>query len=229
LARHCANRTVLGILGADGVLAEEFLIPERNLTLVPDSVDDETAAFTEPVAAACEVVEQLEQLGSVIAGARAPVLGDGKLGPLVAQVLVGERANVTVVGRHVDSIAWIAERGVALRTTIPDGALYDVVVEATGSADGLRAAIAATRPRGALVLKTTVAGEHSVDLAPVVINELNVIGSRCGRFEPALERFDDGRVEVKPLIASRYALREVDDAFADASRRGVRKVLVRHD
>lgn len=226
LSRHCPERTVLGILGSDGVLAEEFLIPEENLLVVPDEVGDETAVFTEPVAAACEVLEQLNGTGS---GGQALVLGDGKLGPLVAQALAGDGFDVTLVGRHLDSIAWIARKGIALADTIADGARFDVVVEATGSAAGLRAAIAATRPRGALVLKTTVAGAHEVDLAPVVINEISLIGSRCGRFAPALARLADGRIDVAPLIADRYALADVETAFSRASERGVRKVVVRND
>jgi threonine dehydrogenase-like Zn-dependent dehydrogenase len=226
LSRHCPARTVLGILGADGVLAQEFVIPERNLVAVPDAVDDETAVFTEPVAAACEV---LDQLGPQAAGGRALVLGDGKLGPLAAQALAGDGFAVTLVGRHLDTIAWIGERGIELSDTVPADAAFDVVVEATGSSAGLRAAIAATRPRGSLVLKTTVAGAHEIDLAPVVINEISLIGSRCGRFAPALERLGDGRIDVKPLIADRHALANVETAFARASQPGVRKVLVRND
>ncbi len=226
MARHCPTRTVLGILGADGVLAEQFLIPERNLLVVPDDVSDATAVFTEPVAAACEILDQLP-----VDFPRGPalVLGDGKLGPLIAQVLAANDFSVLLVGRHTDTLSWIRDSGVAIADTIPATASYDLVVEATGSPEGLTAAIAATRPRGALVLKTTVAGAHEVDLAPIVINEITVIGSRCGRFAPALDLLASGRVNVTPLVAAEYSLDAIEDGFAHAMTRGVRKVLVRND
>jgi threonine dehydrogenase-like Zn-dependent dehydrogenase len=226
MARHCPERTVLGILGADGVLAEQFVIPERNLLVVPDSVSDAMAAFTEPVAAACEIIDQLP---SDFPRGRALVLGDGKLGPLIAQVLAANGFDVALVGRHTDTLRWIRDNGVTLGTTIPADTVYDLVVDATGSSEGLEAAIAATRPRGVLVLKTTVAGAHKVHLAPLVINEIMVIGSRCGRFAPALELLADGRVNVRPLVAAEYALDAVEEGFAYAGTRGVRKVLVRND
>lgn len=226
LARHCPERAVLGILGADGVLAEQFLIPERNLIAVPDEVSDQAAAFTEPVAAACEI---LDQLPDGFARGSALVMGDGKLGPLIAQVLAADGFAVSLVGRHIDTLSWLGAAGIALRTTIPADGSYDLVVEATGSADGLKAAIAATRPRGALVLKTTIAGSHEIDLAPLVINEITVIGSRCGRFAPALELLRGERINVAPLVAADYALGSIEDAFAHASTRGIRKVLVRND
>lgn len=226
MARHCPERTVLGILGADGVHAEQFVIPERNLLVVPDDVTDVAAAFTEPVAAACEI---LDQLPAEFPRGPALVLGDGKLGPLIAQVLASDGFAVTLVGRHVDTLEWIRHRGVALRDSIPPDAAYDLVVEATGSVDGLRAAIASTRPRGALVLKTTVAGSHEIDLAPIVINEINVIGSRCGRFAPALELLRRREVDVAPLVSAEYALRDMEGAFSHAAKRGIRKILVRND
>jgi threonine dehydrogenase-like Zn-dependent dehydrogenase len=223
LARHCPARSVLGIVGADGVLAEEFLIPERNLLGVPDSVSDEVAAFAEPVGAACEI---LEQLGAV-ERTDALVLGAGKLGAVVAQVLAASGYRVDLVGRHLDGLRWLGEQGVRLAGTVPDRTGYALVVEATGTTDGLRIAIDCTRPRGHLVLKTTVAGTHQIDLAPVVINEITLVGSRCGQFEPALAMLADGRVSVAPLIEARYALEDVETAFEHAGRRGVRKILVR--
>lgn len=222
LARHCPERRVLGIVGADGSLAEQFLIPERNLVEVPERVPDETAVFAEPVAAACEI---LEQLGSTT-GMRVLVIGDGKLGPLIAQVLASDGADVSIEGRHLDEVEWLAERGVRLSGL---QSRYDVVVEATGSREGLTRAIQACRPRGTLVLKTTVAGKHEVDLAPVVINEISIVGSRCGRMQPALQCLADGRVDVERMIAGRYSLARVEQAFETAKRRGVRKVLVTTD
>jgi threonine dehydrogenase-like Zn-dependent dehydrogenase len=220
LARHCADRRVLGIVGADGALAEEFVIPECNLVEVPESLADETAAFAEPVAAACEILEQIPEL----AGRRALVVGDGKLGPMIAQVLASEGADVTLEGRHLESLSWLQERGVRLGAS--EG-LYEVVVEATGSAQGLAHAIEKCVPRATLVLKTTNAGKHEIDLASVVINEITIVGSRCGRLEPALERLADGRVSVASLVSQSYELPDVERAFAAAAERGVRKVLVR--
>jgi threonine dehydrogenase-like Zn-dependent dehydrogenase len=211
---------VLGILDADGALAEEFLIPERNLVAVPPSVSDEVAVFAEPVAAACEV---LEQIGAT-RGKRALVLGDGKLGSVVAQALAADGADVTVEGRHLEELAWLTGRGVHLERAA--AGRFNVVVDATGSARGLARAIEACAPRGMLVLKTTIAGEHSLDLSAVVINEITVVGSRCGRLEPALERLADGRIDVGPLVSARYPLAEVEQAFAKAGERGIRKVLV---
>jgi threonine dehydrogenase-like Zn-dependent dehydrogenase len=222
LARHCANRRVLGILGADGTLAEEFLIPEANLVEVPALVSDCVAAFAEPAAAACEI---LEQLGSV-AGRDALVLGDGKLGCLIAQVLVSDGARTTLVGHHLHGLDWLAECGIRLAPEARAGARFDLVVDATGSPHGLAGAIEACAPRSTLVLKTTVAGRHEIDLAPLVINEVNVVGSRCGRMEPALERLADGRILVEPLIDARMPLASVEVAFAAAAKPGVRKVLV---
>lgn len=222
LGRHCPERTVLGIVGADGVLADEFLIPASNLLEVPDRIDDETAVFTEPVAAACEV---LDQIGPLERGP-ALVLGAGKLGPLIAQVLAAGGFQVTLFGRHLDNLGWLIERDIRATDRLSDTLGYPLVVEATGSTEGLAAAVAATLPRGTLVLKTTVAGTHSIDLAPIVINEINLLGSRCGRFEPALEMLAEGLVETKRLVEARYGLSETEVAFEHAERRGVRKVLV---
>jgi len=223
LSRHCPTRRVLGILGADGVLAEEFLIPEQNLLAVPDSVSDEAAAFAEPVGAACEILEQLGH----IERAEALVLGAGKLGSVVAQVLVAGGFRVDLAGRHLSGLQWMRERGVRLVEGAPDRRDYGLVVEATGTTEGLRVAIDCTRPRGHLVLKTTVAGAHEIDLAPVVINEISIVGSRCGQFAPALGMLADDRVSVEPLVEAHYALEKVEEAFEHAGRRGVRKVLVR--
>ena len=222
LGRHCPTRTVLGILGADGVFAEEFVIPEANLSEVPDAVDTRSAVFAEPLAAACEILDQLAEEP----GGRALVLGAGKLGPLIAQVLAASGFRTTLAGRHLDGLQWLAEREVELLQSEPGCAAYDLVVEATGSSQGLTAAIAATRPRGTLVLKTTVAGAHTVDLSPIVINEISVVGSRCGRFAPALDLLAADAVDVEPLIASTFALADIEDGFRHAGHRGVRKVLI---
>jgi threonine dehydrogenase-like Zn-dependent dehydrogenase len=224
MARHCPTRTVLGILGADGVFAESFAIPERNLLEVPATVGDEEAVFTEPLAAACQILDQIgDERG------RACVLGAGKLGTLVAQVLSVAGFETDLVGRHLQGLGFVDASGVRRVGERAEGSGYDLVVEATGSEEGLALALSLVRPRGHLVLKTTVAARHAVDLAPVVINEIHIIGSRCGRFEPALALLAERRVDVRPLISARFALANIEEAFGAAAGRGVRKVLVRHD
>jgi threonine dehydrogenase-like Zn-dependent dehydrogenase len=222
---HCPQRQVLGILGADGVFAEEFVIPERNLLPVPGSVSDHAAVFAEPVAAACEI---LEQLGAYEVGP-ALVLGDGKLGALVAQVLAGAGFGVTLVGHHVARLGWLEKRGVTLAAARNEARRYALVVEATGSAAGFADALAATKPRGTVVLKTTIASRHEVDLAPIVINEIRVLGSRCGPFGPALERLAEGAVRVEELVDGVFPLQRMEHAVRSASEKGVRKILVESD
>jgi threonine dehydrogenase-like Zn-dependent dehydrogenase len=227
LGRHCPTRTVLGILGADGALAEEVLLPPANLHLVPDEVPDEAAVFTEPLAAAFEVLEQVH----VRPGTAAIVLGDGKLGLLVAQVLHGAGARVLAVGRHAGKLNVLARRGVPtlLAADAEVDALdkVDLVVEATGSEAGLARAIALVRPRGTLVLKSTVAAKHALNLAPLVIDEITVVGSRCGPFPPALSALARGAVDVASLVERVYPLEEGLAAVAHAGRAGALKVLVR--
>ena len=224
LGRHCPSRTVMGILGADGAFAEYLAAPVANLHVVPDGVPDEAAVFTEPLAAAFSILEQVT-LGphdDVI------VLGDGKLGLLCAQVIAGTGAAVTLVGKHAENLVLVTDRGIAvslLEDWAPAGAA-DCVVEATGSAAGLALAAAAVRPRGTLVLKSTVAGEHRLSLAPLVINEITVVGSRCGLFPPALQALADRAVEVAPLIDATVPLAGGVDALAHAAEPGVRKVLL---
>jgi threonine dehydrogenase-like Zn-dependent dehydrogenase len=224
LSRHCPNRKVMGILGADGAFAEYVSVPVANLHIVSANISDEAAAFTEPLAAAFEILEQV-QIGP---GNDVLVLGDGKLGNLCAQALKLSGANVTALGKHEDKLKLIKQSGV--RTVLLNDwkpKLYDVVIEATGSESGLKLAMSAVRPRGTLVLKSTIAGEHHVSLAPLVINEVTVIGSRCGLFEPALEALEERSVSVTPLIEKVYPLAEGLDAVAHAARQGSRKILLR--
>ena len=204
LSRHCPNRTVMGILNADGAFAEYVAVPLANLHLVPDSVSDEEAVFTEPLAAAFAMLQQIQ----ISTGDEILILGDGKLGNLCAQVLRLTGAKVTALGKHPDKLELIKRTGV--RTMLLNNwkpRLFDVVVEATGSAAGLELAISAVRPRGTLVLKSTIAEAHQVSLAPVVINEINLIGSRCGVFPDALEAYAAGHISVAPLIEQVYPTR----------------------
>lgn len=223
LGRHCPTRRVLGILNADGAFAERVAVPVANLHRVPDAVPDEAAVFTEPLAAAFEILEQVPD----VTGKRALVLGDGKLGLLCAQVLHGAGAATTLVGRNPGKLERAAAVGVP--TTLADAfqpARFDLVVEATGSAEGLAQAIGCVRPRGTLVLKSTVAAPHTLSLAPLVIDEVTVVGSRCGPFGPALAALADGSAAVEPMIDARFPLSEARAAVAEARRRGVLKVLL---
>lgn len=223
LGRHCPTRTVMGILGADGAMAERVAVPVANLHEVAGSVSDEAAVFAEPLAAAFEILEQVH----VTAATSCTVLGDGKLGLLIAQVLHQAGAPVLAVGKHEDKLAILAKRGV--RTALLrdwDRAQAQLVVEATGTAAGLELAIAATRPRGTLVLKSTVADKSSLHLAPIVIHEISVVGSRCGSFPPALRALEARSVDTASLVSETFPLARADEALRRAAEPGVRKVLI---
>ena len=223
LGRHCPTRTVMGILGADGAMAERIAVPVANLHEVGDGVSDEAAVFAEPLAAAFEILEQVH----VTAATRCTVLGDGKLGLLIAQVLHQAGARVLAVGKHADKLSILSGRGVRTVTLADwDRAQADLVVEATGTAAGLELAIAATRPRGTLVLKSTVADRSSLHLAPIVIHEISVVGSRCGSFPPALRALEARSIDTASLVSARYPLARADEALRRAAEPGVRKVLV---
>src|SRR5258706_4893038 len=224
LSRHCPNRSVMGILNADGAFAEYVAVPLTNLHLVPDSISDEEAVFTEPLAAAFEILTQIQ----LDPGDEVLVLGDGKLGNLCAQALRLSGAKITALGKHADKLALIKRAGV--RTVLLNDwqpRWFDVVVEATGSASGLDLALGAVRPRGTLVLKSTIAGNHQVSLAPIVINEINVIGSRCGPFSDALEALAEKQVSVTSLIDEIYSLTGGVTAMARAAQSGAKKILLR--
>ena len=223
LDRHCPTRSVMGILGADGAFAEFVSVPVTNLHVVPASVSDEEAVFTEPLAAAFEILEQVQ----LNPGDEVLVLGDGKLSFLCAQVLRLASANVALVGKHPDKLKLIKRSGVkTMLLSDWKPKQFDVVVEATGSPSGLQLAMGAVRPRGTLVLKTTIAGEHKVSLAPLVINEITVVGSRCGPFAPALDALRERSVSVTPLIEKVYPLSEGVEAIAHAGKPSARKILL---
>ncbi len=220
LGRHCPTRRVMGIDGADGALAELVAIPAANLHPVPDGVADDVAVFTEPLSAAFEILEQIE----IEDGQDCVVLGDGKLGLLVAQVLQNAGARVVAVGRHPSKLAVLERRDIeTVHAADWSPTPTSLVVEATGTAEGFALAVAATRPRGTLVLKSTVAGHTNVDLAPLVINEIAVVGSRCGPFAPALGALAENALDVRSLVSDRVPL---GDALRRASEPGTLKVLV---
>jgi threonine dehydrogenase-like Zn-dependent dehydrogenase len=222
---HCPNRSVLGILNKDGAMAEYLTLPARNLHVVPDGVPDEEAVFTEPLAAAFEILEQVHLRPTD----RALVMGDGKLGLLCAQVLGLSQAAVTLLGKHPDKLSIATARGVgaALLNEFKAGREFDVVVEATGTAEGFRSALGYVRPRGTIVLKSTVAQAAELNLAPVVIDEISVVGSRCGPFEPALRSLEKKLIDVRPMISAVYPVDDALAAFEHAKRKGVLKVLVK--
>jgi len=207
LGRHCARRRVLGILRHPGAHAEYLTLPEENLHGVPDTVPDEQAVFTEPLAAACEILDQVE----VDRGTRAAVLGAGKLGILCAAVLENAGAAVTMVGRRSRARA----------------RSFDLVVEATGSPLGMPRALTLARPRGTIVWKSTYHSPARFDAAPLVVNEITVVGSRCGRFEPALDLLARRKVDAARLIDAEFPLARAVAALAAAARPGARKVLLR--
>lgn len=223
LRRHCPHRRVMGILRADGAFAERVCVPVANLHRVPDAVPDARAVFAEPVAAAFEILEQVP----LPPGVRALVLGDGKLGLLAAQVLASSGADVTVLGHHPGKLALLAQRGIGTATAEAwRGTRAPLVVEATGSVAGFRRAVELVEPRGTLVLKSTVAAREALDLAPLVIDEITVVGSRCGPFPPALAALEDGRVAVDGMVSARVPLADGVQALERAARPGVLKVLI---
>jgi threonine dehydrogenase-like Zn-dependent dehydrogenase len=224
LRRHCSKRSVMGILNADGAFADCVSVPLANLHVVPNSVGDEEAVFTEPLAAAFEILEQIE----VSHGDEVLVIGDGKLGNLCAQVMHLASAHVTALGKHDDKLKLLRQAGIrTMRLEKWQSQRFDIVIEATGAAAGLQLALGAVRPRGTLVLKSTIAENHQLSLAPIVIDEINVIGSRCGPFVPALEALTKKRVSVLPLIEKIYPLADGVEAAAHAAKSGTKKILLR--
>lgn len=221
---HCPNRSVLGIVRRDGAFAEYVAIPIKNLNIIPDSVSDEEAVFTEPLAAAFEILEQVKIKNSD----RVCVLGDGKLGLLAGQVLNMTGCDLVVAGRHREKLSILKKKGIKTEI-VPakaDG-VFDVVVDCTGSSSGIQTALEITKPRGTIILKTTVAQNVAFDLNRVVINEITIIGSRCGPFHRALEAIEKKSVELRPMISRIFNIEDGVKAFEYASQKGVLKVLLK--
>jgi len=221
--RHCPHRTVLGIRGRDGAFAEYLTLPERNLHAVPDEIPDDAAVFVEPLAAAFRILEQL----TVRRGDTVIVLGDGKLGLLVAQVMHTKADRVILVGRHEEKLVIAGQFGIEtyLESDLPE-TMVPIVVDCTGSLDGLEKAISITEPEGTIVVKSTVADDSCFAVAPMVVNEITVLGSRCGPFEPAIEALRQREIVVEPLVSGRYKLGAGVEAFAQAARRDVLKIII---
>ncbi len=225
LTRHCPERTVLGIQGRDGAFAERLALPDLNLHLLPEQVSDEEGVFVEPLAAAYQVLEQvhLRPTDHVV------VLGDGRLGLLVAQVLRNAGGDVLLVGRHQAKLDLAGELGLR---ALPEGEVSadikaDLVVEATGTAGGLDMARRMVRPCGTIVLKSTVAEPARIDQSTLVIDEVTVIGSRCGPFFPAIRALESGAVQVKPLIGAVVPVTDGPEGLERAMAGGAIKVLIR--
>jgi len=221
---HCPDRTVLGIVEHAGAFAEELLLPDRNLIPVPDDVPDDVAVFTEPLAAALQIVEQVPMTGQ-----RALVAGDGRLGLLIARVLALAGCQVTCAGRHPERAALLPD-GVGHATGVlesaPTDRAYGLAVEATGDPDALARLVGHVRPRGTVVLKTTAERPATLDLAPLVIDEITVVGSRCGPFDRALHALAAGAIDPRPMIEARYPLTDAVQALDHTGRGGVLKVLI---
>ncbi len=232
LKTHCSRRTVLGIVAHDGAFAEYLALPVENLHFVPSSVSDEKAVFIEPLAAACQILNQLD----IRKFPKTAVLGDGKLAQLIALVLRAAGARVMLYGRHASKLAIARRAGIATKRVRGDASdlsrvkeSYRLVVEATGSPSGLALAQRMTEPRGTLLLKSTFHGTVPVETWPIVVKEITVVGSRCGPFAKAISLLRSGKVDPTPLISRTLPLHDANAAIAYAQKRGVMKVLLKND
>ncbi len=229
---QCARRTVLGIVAHDGAFAEYLTLPLENLHLVPSNVSDEKAAFVEPLAAACQILDQLD----IRRFPKAAVLGDGKLAQLIAMVLQAAGSHVVLYGKHADKLTLARRAGIGTKQVRGDASdlkrvkeNYQLVVEATGSPTGFALAQRMTEPRGTLLLKSTFHGAASVETWPIVVKEITVVGSRCGPFAKAIALLRSGKVDPTPLISRSFALKDAPAAIAYAQKRGVLKVLLKNN
>lgn len=224
--RHCSSRTVLGIVGRDGAHAEYLRLPSKNLISLPEKIPDEHAVFTEPLAAACGVLERV----SITDSDHVAVIGDGKLGLLCAQVVALSGAQLTLIGKHTSKLRIAERRGIETATTkqaAKRSRAFDVVVEASGSSTGFALALDLLKPKGRLVLKSTFHGATEFEASRVVVDEISIIGSRCGRFAPAIDLLRKGVIDLDSLISEEYSLGEGVHAMTRASAKGVLKVLLR--
>jgi threonine dehydrogenase-like Zn-dependent dehydrogenase len=229
---HCERRTVLGIAAHDGAFAEYLALPLENLHAIPESVSDEKALFIEPLAAACQILEQID----IRRYAAAAVLGDGKLAQLIAQVLKAARVDVVMYGKHASKLALAKKAGIRTQKVRGDASdlkhvkeKFRLAVEATGSPTGLRLAQEMTEPRGTLLLKSTFHGAAPVETWPLVVKEITVVGSRCGPFDKAIALLRSGKVDPTTLISRDFPLRSANQAIACAQKRGVMKVVLSND
>lgn len=225
LQRHCMNRSTLGIWQKDGCFAEYVTIPLTNLIEIPSNVTNEEAVFIEPLAAAIEILEQLH----IKPYEKVLVLGDGKLGLTTAITLTSSGLDVTLIGKHENKLDIAKAQNVKTKllqkTEIKKE--YDVVVEATGSLSGFETSIASVKPRGTLVLKSTIAASKEFNFAPIVIDEITVLGSRCGQFKPALRYLENKKIDFTPFISATYSIDEAIEAFEKNKEKNTLKVLLK--
>lgn len=224
LGNHCLKRTVIGILNHDGAFAEYLVVPAANLHRVPDTISDDLATLVEPIAAALQIREQVP----LNRDQRCYVVGDGRLGNLCAQVLQNAGCRVTVIGKHPNKLETFARMGLATSLldsidSLPSG---DLVVDCAGSDSGLTTALRLVRPRGTVVMKTTVAAPHTISMAPVVIDEITLVGSRCGPFDKAIAALQQGRFQLEDFISGRYSLEDYQAAFEHATSGNALKVIL---
>lgn len=224
MQNHCPDRSVLGILNKDGVFAEYATLPVGNLHKIPNSISDEEAVFIEPLAAAYEIIDQV----GISSSDKVCVLGDGKLGLLSAQVIATTGSRLTAVGRHREKLSILDEIGIntGLSSDFKER-YFDIVIDCTGSPSGIRTALQIVKPRGIIVLKTTTANKIQIDMNQFVINEISLIGSRCGPFLPAIKAIRSRQIDLYPLITYIYPIEEGVKAFQHASSKGALKVILR--
>ncbi len=223
---HCPNRSVLGIFNRDGCFAQYLTLPIKNLLEVPDNISNESAVMTEPLAAAFEILDQIH----IKPTDKVAVLGDGKLGLIIALTLNLTQADIILVGKHSDKLK-IAQNEqvntILLNEVKADmNKSFDVVVEATGSVSGFELAQRLVRPKGTIVLKSTLADNSTLNLASIVIDEIKIIGSRCGPFKPALKALAENKINVDPFISKIFKFSEIKEAFEYSQQKGVLKVLI---
>lgn len=225
LERHCPNRSTLGIWQREGCFAEYVCLPVKNLLEIPENVSDEEAVFTEPLAAALEILEQIH----IPPYKKIAVLGDGKLGLMIALALNAAGLDLILIGKHENKLEIAQKQGVKtkLLSDVEIKKEYDFVVEATGSISGFETSLALTKPRGTLILKSTIAASKEFNFAPVVVDEITIVGSRCGQFAPALRLLESGRIDVKPLISDIFELNESIAAFERNKEKSSIKVIVK--
>ena len=223
--RHCPSRTVLGILKRNGAFAEFLSLPEKNLHVIPDSISDEQAVFVEPLAAAFEINEQI----SLKPEWNVAVVGDGRLAQLIIQVIKLTCSNITCFGKHEKKLEGLVQSGIKIKVGIEstDEQLFDLVIEATGSNSGFSDTMKLVKPRGTVILKSTIASRENLDLTPTIINEITLIGSRCGLFKPAIEALASGKISVNSMIDSTFSLEKFEDAIIYAKKPDTLKVFLK--
>ncbi|MCD8024798.1 MAG: alcohol dehydrogenase catalytic domain-containing protein [Candidatus Gastranaerophilales bacterium] len=227
MERHCKNRQTLGIYNKDGCFSRKFTLPVSNLLLVPDNVSDETAVFIEPLAAAYEILEQvhIKPLDKVL------ILGDGKLGLCISLIFSSLNIDFILIGKHENKLEAAKKMGANIKhfseISSFENESFDIVIEATGSTGGFETAVSMVRPRGILVLKSTIAAKEGLNLAKIVVNEITIIGSRCGRFEPVMRLMEKGKIDTAPLISSIVPFEDALYAFELNRKKESIKILLK--